>query len=68
MSKGITDVDNYTFKLSDELKAVAETELRETKSAREFGLKALRDWIKTNPRIIAVRLGKKWGNKKKYMK
>lgn len=64
MSKGITDVDNYKFKLSDELKAVAETELRETKSARDFGLKALRDWIKTNPRIIAVRLGKNRAKKK----
>lgn len=58
MSKGITDVDEYEFKLGKELKAVAEAELRETASAREFGLNALRDWINANPRIIAVRLGK----------
>lgn len=57
MSKGITDVDEYEFKLGKELKAMAETELRETPSAREFGLNALRDWINANPRIIAVRLG-----------
>lgn len=58
MAKGITAVDKYEFKLGDELKTVAETELRETPSAREFGLNALREWINANPRIIAVRLGK----------
>lgn len=59
MSKGITDADKYEFKLGNELKRVAEIELRETKSARDFALNAMREWIKTNPRIVAVRMGKK---------
>lgn len=62
MTKGITDVDKYEFKLGSELKRLAEIELRETTSARTFALNAMREWIKTNPRIIAVRLGKKMIN------
>lgn len=58
MSKGITDADKYEFMLGNELKRVAEIELRETSSARDFALNAMREWIKTNPRIVAVRLGK----------
>lgn len=58
MAKGITDADKYEFKLGNELKRVAEIELRETKLARDFALNAMREWIKTNPRIVAVRLGK----------
>lgn len=57
MSKGITAADEYVFKVSAETKAIAETELRETASSREFALNALREWINTNPRIIAIRLG-----------
>lgn len=58
MSKGITDADEYVFKLSDDLKSLAEQELRETAATRDFALKALRDWIESNPRIAAARLGK----------
>lgn len=58
MAKGITAVDKYEFKLGDELKTVAETELRETPASRDFALNAIREWIRANPRIIAVRLGK----------
>lgn len=58
MSKGITEADKYEFKLSAELATIAEKELRETPAAREFALNALREWIKKNPRIVAVRLGK----------
>lgn len=57
MSKGITEIDTYEFKLGEDLRAIAETELRETASARDFALNALREWIKMNPRIISVRLG-----------
>lgn len=57
MSKGITDADEYVFTLSDELKQMAENELRETPATRDFALKALRDWIETNPRIASVRMG-----------
>lgn len=57
MSKGITPADDYKFTLSNELKEIAETELRETKSNRDHALKAMRDWIATNPRINTARLG-----------
>lgn len=50
--------NNYEFRLSNELKVLAETELRETCATRDFALKALRDWIETNPRIAAARMGK----------
>lgn len=58
MPKGITVADAYAFELSDELKALAETELRETSATRDFALTALREWIESNPRIAAARLGK----------
>lgn len=57
MSKGTTEADSYTFQLDDELKQMAETELRETCATRDFAMKALRDWIESNPRIAAARLG-----------
>lgn len=58
MKKAITMPNNYEFRLSNELKVLAETELRETCATRDFALKALRDWIETNPRIAAARMGK----------
>lgn len=58
MQKATTVVDNYEFHLSDELKALAEMELRETCATRDFALKALRDWIEANPRIASARMGK----------
>lgn len=58
MSKAIRAADSYKFRLSDELKVLAETELRETCATRDFALKALRDWIESNPRILAARIGK----------
>lgn len=58
MSKGTTEADKYVFQLSDDLKKLAEVELRETAATRDFALKALRDWIESNPRIAAARLGK----------
>lgn len=58
MSKATTVADNYEFRLSKELKVLAETELRETCATRDFALKALRDWIESNPRILASRMGK----------
>lgn len=57
MAKGITPIDNYVFTLSDELKEMAENELRETSSNRDHALKAMREWIMTNPRISNIRLG-----------
>lgn len=58
MSKGTTVADDYEFRLSDELKSLAETELRESCATRDFALKSLREWIESNPRIAAARLGK----------
>lgn len=57
MSKATTVADNYEFRLSKELKVLAETELRETCATRDFALKALRDWIESNPRIASARMG-----------
>lgn len=58
MTKAITASENYEFCLSDELKVMTETELRETCATRDFALQALRDWIEANPRIAASRMGK----------
>lgn len=58
MSKGITSIDDYVFTLSNELKELAENELRETSSTRDHALKAMRDWIMSNPRISNIRLGR----------
>lgn len=57
MSKGITPIDDYVFTLSNELKEIAENELRETTASRDHALKAMRDWIMANPRISNIRLG-----------
>lgn len=58
MSKATTLADSYEFCLSDDLKELAKNELRETCATRDFALKALRDWIESNPRIAASRMGK----------
>lgn len=55
--KGVTGADAYVFGLKDELKVLAENELRETNTTRSFALTALREWIESNPRIAAARLG-----------
>lgn len=57
MKKATTAADNYEFRLGNELKLLAETELRETCATRDFALKALRDWIEANPRIASSRMG-----------
>lgn len=57
MTKGINSADEYVFKLTDDLKVMAENELRETAATRDFALNALREWIESNPRIAAARLG-----------
>lgn len=57
LTKGTNAADEYVFKLSDDLKVMAENELRETAATRDFALNALREWIETNPRIAASRLG-----------
>ncbi|CRK89975.1 CLUMA_CG003703, isoform A [Clunio marinus] len=59
-SKSITPVDNYEYKLSDELKKIAEEELRETEEIRNHGLKTMRDWIMNNPRIEKCRMDSKF--------
>lgn len=54
--KSITPVDDYKFTLSDELKVIAENELRETEEIRNHGIKTMRDWIVSNPRIEKCRM------------
>jgi hypothetical protein len=46
--------------LSDELKKIAEEELRETDEIREHALLALREWALKNPRIATLRLDSKF--------
>lgn len=58
MSKSITKIDDYKFTLPDDLRRMAEKELRETKNTRENALRALREYIQKNPRIVLTRLGK----------
>lgn len=65
MSKGITKADNCSFHLSNDLKEISENELRETNATRTFALNALREWLESNQRISAVRMGKQPKNEKK---
>jgi hypothetical protein len=58
--KSTTPVDHYEWKLSDELKEIAEKELRETEVIRNHGITAMRDWILTNPRIEKCRMDAKF--------
>lgn len=57
MSKGITPADDYKYDLPDELKKVAEKELRESYSTIQQSVKALREWAMQNPRIAKIRMG-----------
>ena len=51
------DGDEYTFPGSDELKKIAEDELRETDSLRATSLKQLRECIRKHPDIKKCRTG-----------
>ncbi|KAG5682845.1 hypothetical protein PVAND_012167 [Polypedilum vanderplanki] len=55
-TKSITPVDEYKSNLSDELKKIAEKELRETDKIRTHAIKAMREWAMENKRIIKCRL------------
>lgn len=54
----LTEEDEYKCPLSDETQAIAEEELRETENARSQALTSLRSWIKQNPKLMAIRMGK----------
>lgn len=58
--KSITPVDDYKCILSDELKKIAEEELRETDAIRENALRAIREWALKNERIATLRLDSKF--------
>lgn len=60
MVKSITPVDDYECTLSDELKQMAEKELRETDAIRENALRAIREWALKNDRIVTLRLDSKF--------
>lgn len=61
MHKNITTIEeheNYDdSQLSQELKDLAEQELRENKFIRDYALTAMREWIATNSRICSARQG-----------
>lgn len=59
-AKSTTPVDEYEWKLSDELKKIAEKELRETDEIRKHAITAMRDWIMSNPRIEKCRMDAKF--------
>jgi hypothetical protein len=59
-AKSTTPVDDYVWTLSDELKKIAEKELRETEQIRSHSIKAMRDWIVSNPRIEKCRMDSKF--------
>lgn len=46
--------------MSDELRQIAEKELRETEEIRNHSIKAMRDWIMANPRIEKCRMDSKF--------
>jgi hypothetical protein len=55
-TKSITPVDEYKSTLSDELKRIAEKELRETEKLRTHAIRAIREWAMANNRIVKCRL------------
>lgn len=55
-AKSITPVDEYVCTLSNELQKTAANELRETDKIRAHSIKALRDWVMENQRIVKCRL------------
>lgn len=59
-AKSITPVDDYKFTLSDELKKLAEEELRETDEIRDNAIRAIREWAIKNQRIVSLRLDAKF--------
>lgn len=59
-AKSITPVDDYKFTLSDELKKLAEEELRETDEIRGNAIRAIREWAIKNQRIVSLRLDAKF--------
>lgn len=46
--------------LNDDLLEILEKEIRETKETREHGIKAMRDYMMQNPRILKTRLDSLW--------
>jgi len=59
-AKSVTPVDEYVWTLGDDLKEIAERDFRETEELRNFALKAIRDWMLNNPRIIKSRFDSTW--------
>lgn len=42
------------------MQELAKDELRETDEVRRYAIKALRDWVMSNPRIVKARLDSVW--------
>ncbi|KAL7023802.1 hypothetical protein ACKWTF_012790 [Chironomus riparius] len=58
--KNLTPIDDYKFELSKELEEMAKEELRETEEIRQYAIKALRDFIMKNEKIILTRMDAKF--------
>ena len=58
--KNLTPIDEYKFKLSKELGEIVEDQLRETEQMRQHAIKALRDWILKNEKIVLTRMDAKF--------
>lgn len=56
----MTAVDEYEWKLSEDLRKVAETELGETDEIRTNAIKTMRDWIMNSQRIEKCRMDSKF--------
>lgn len=59
--KGVTQADRYVAerRLSAAVRQLAAEELRETEAVRTQALRAMREWIEQNPRLMRVRLGER---------
>lgn len=53
------DDDGSKFNLSDELRLLAQTELREDEATRQHALQQMREWIQKHPDIKCCRTGMK---------
>jgi hypothetical protein len=54
--KSTTPVDEYKCPLDQELINIARDELRETEQIRVHAIRAIREWVMENPRIVKCRL------------
>jgi hypothetical protein len=59
MPKSDDDDDGSKFHLNDELRLLAQAELREDDASRQHALQQMREWIQKHPDIKCCRTGTK---------